>query len=135
MKIEAIGKPFVYRWPGGEVCLEPGNPIDLPPDRAAKLLARAGNRVRQIEPQNHTEIEPACRFDGSPLSSIYWEAGTGEILGPATPEYFARHGHSDWIVITFEGQPRWIHADRLRSRKAFETQRPPQIVEWVREPR
>lgn len=50
---------------------------------------------------------------------VYWEAG-GRILGPAVPEFLARNGSTFWIVTTFEGQPRWINADRLRSRKVFE---------------
>ncbi|MEO7862434.1 MAG: hypothetical protein ABIU05_18780 [Nitrospirales bacterium] len=49
MKVEAIGKAFIYRWPGGEVRLAPGEPIELPPERAAKLLKRAQGRVRRIE--------------------------------------------------------------------------------------
>lgn len=72
--------------------------------------------------QNHpkTVIEPAHRPDGKPMNPIYWETGTRQILGPAVPEYLARDGETFGIVTTFEGQIRWINADRLRSRKAFE---------------
>lgn len=70
----------------------------------------------------HFVAEPACKPDNTPLSPIYWETGTGRILGPAVPEFFARDGGSYWISTTFEGKIRWINADRLRSRKAFEQQ-------------
>lgn len=69
-------------------------------------------------------VEPAAKPDGSPLSPIYWETGDGRILGPAVPEYLARDRNTFWIVVTFSGQIRWIDADRLRSKKAFNAQSP-----------
>ena len=48
MKIEATDKSFIYRWPGGEVHLEPGKPIELPDERATRLLRKAGNRARMV---------------------------------------------------------------------------------------
>jgi hypothetical protein len=48
MKVECIGKGFVYTWPGGEIHLEPGKPVDLPDARAKRLLQKAGNRVRLV---------------------------------------------------------------------------------------
>ena len=53
MTIECIGAPFTYRWPGGEVHLEPGKPIDLPDARAKRLLEKAGDKVRAITPVFH----------------------------------------------------------------------------------
>ena len=50
MIIECIGDPFTYRWPGGEVHLEPGKPIDLPDARAQRLLSKAPGKVRMITP-------------------------------------------------------------------------------------
>ena len=50
MIIECIGGPFTYRWPGGEVHLEPGKPIDLPDDRAQRLLSKAPGKVRVCVP-------------------------------------------------------------------------------------
>jgi len=58
------------------------------------------------------QIEPAARN----AKAIYWETGTGRILGPAVPEFLARDGSTFWISTAFEGQIRWINADRLRSR-------------------
>lgn len=137
MKLEAIGKPFTYKWPGGEVHLEPGKPIDLPPDRAAKLLARAGDRVRQVDPEEPVVIEPACRPDGSPVSPVYFERGDGVIYGPARVTDFAktRSGEKEqfWVIVEFEGQAAWIISDRLRSKKQFETQKPVREVELIRE--
>lgn len=65
-----------------------------------------------LTPKRRPEIEPAAPN----ARAIYWETGTGEILGPAVPEYLLRDGDTFWIVTTFEGQIRWINADRLRSR-------------------
>ena len=48
MLIEATGKPFTYRWPDGEVRLEFGRPVELPEDRARKLLAKAPSKVRVV---------------------------------------------------------------------------------------
>ena len=50
MLIECIGTPFVCRWPGGEVRLEPGKPINLSDERAKRLLDRAPGKVRMITP-------------------------------------------------------------------------------------
>lgn len=53
MKLEAIGKAFTYRWPGGEVHLEQGKPIDLPDARAQRLLSKAPGKVRTVIPTLH----------------------------------------------------------------------------------
>jgi len=50
MKLEATGKAFTYRWPGGEVHLEQGKPIDLPDDRGKRLLDKAAGKVRMVAP-------------------------------------------------------------------------------------
>lgn len=54
MTVECIGAPFTYRWPGGEVHLAPGKPIDLPDARAKRLLDKAGDKVRAITPVIHS---------------------------------------------------------------------------------
>lgn len=48
MLVEAIGKPITYRWPEGEVRLEPGKPVELPNDRARRLLDKAPGKVRVV---------------------------------------------------------------------------------------
>jgi hypothetical protein len=53
MLIEAVDHPIRYRFPGGEIRLEPGRPVEVEPERAAKLLARAGAKVRTITPVMH----------------------------------------------------------------------------------
>ena len=50
MRLEAIGRPFRYTWPGGSVYLEPGNPIELDDARAQRLLAKAPGKVRVLPP-------------------------------------------------------------------------------------
>jgi hypothetical protein len=79
-------------------------------------------------PPKGIQIEPA------PLDAraIYWETGTGRILGPAIPEFLARDGDSFWISSTFEQAIWWINADRLRSKKAFSEQREIKEVELIR---
>ena len=52
MLIEAVGEPVTYRWPSGEIQLEPGCPVYLPESRALKLLAKAQGKVRLAEPAN-----------------------------------------------------------------------------------
>lgn len=54
MLIEAVDHPIRYRFPGGEIRLEPGRPVEVEPERAAKLLARAGVKVRAITPVIHS---------------------------------------------------------------------------------
>lgn len=55
MTIECVGPAFTYRWPTGEVRLVPGNPVELPDDRAARLLAKAPGRVREVESTNRAD--------------------------------------------------------------------------------
>ena len=58
MRLEAL-TPFTYRWPGGEVHLEPGTPIDLPDERAQRLLNKAPEKVRVCPPT----IQPGDRIE------------------------------------------------------------------------
>ena len=52
MTIECIGAPFTYRWPTGEVRLIPGQPVELPEGRVARLLEKAPGRVRVVKSAN-----------------------------------------------------------------------------------
>lgn len=80
-------------------------------------------------------IEPAAPN----ARPVFWERGTGEIVGPGQPEFLAKVGsgpkESYWVIALHQGLPVWINADRLRSRTAFEQQRKPQVVELIREVR
>ena len=83
-------------------------------------------------------IEPAVRWDGSPLSPIFWECATGAIVGPTQLEYFVRTGlenidHNYWVIASYQGAAVWIRSDRLRSRKAFREQRTIKEVEIIGE--
>ena len=121
MRLEALA-PFTYRWPGGEIHLEPGRPVDLADDRARRLIQKAGDRVRVIE-SDPIVLEPAS----ATARPIYWESMDGTWYGPAIPEYLERTGTGDheqfWVITTYQGAIRWIRADRLRSRQAFEATR------------
>lgn len=67
-------------------------------------------------------IEPACTWDGSPLSPIFWASSDGTIQGPAVPESFARKEGRDWVIVNVEGKQEWIDADTLRSKEDFQAQ-------------
>ena len=91
--------------------------------------------LRQEAPE--PVIEPACRPDGSPVSPVYFERGDGVIYGPARVTDFAktRSGEKEqfWVIVEFEGQAAWIVSERLRSKRQFEQQRKPQVIELVRD--
>ena len=97
-------------------------------------LPRSRKELTEAETDQPTEIEPAIRPDGHPLSPVYWEDARGVIVGPAIPEFVARVGETVWIVTTYEGLPRWINSDRLRSQHQFDTQSPIRTIEPVQEP-
>lgn len=66
MIVECVGQAFTYRWPGGEIHLEPGKPINLPDERAQRLIEKAPGKIRVIQPN----FEPGStiawlRADGS----------------------------------------------------------------------
>jgi len=48
MLIEATENSLTYKWPGGEIRLEPGKPINVPTQRAARLLAKVGDKARVV---------------------------------------------------------------------------------------
>ena len=50
MLIEAVNHPILCRFPGGEIRMEPGKPVDLPEARALRLLDKAAGKVRMIAP-------------------------------------------------------------------------------------
>ncbi len=72
------------------------------------------------------EIEPACKPDGSAQSPVYWEDVRGRIVGPGVLEFSARIGGEYWLVVQYQGLPSWIHTDRLRSKRQWETAVTPQ---------
>jgi hypothetical protein len=118
------------------------HPKQGPPPKA-NTLEEAGDKVPITEPNasadthggnaasaiQNFEIQPAAPN----ARPIYWETGDGRILGPAVPEFLGRDGNAFWISTTFDGQMRWINADRLRSRQAFETQVVLREAEIIRE--
>lgn len=97
----------------------------------AKRTGDGDNTVAMTEPTapaKNAEIQPSAPN----TKTIYWQTGDGRILGPATSEFLARDGDTFWIVTTFDGQIRWINADQLRSKKAFEEQLELREVEPIR---
>ena len=69
MLIEAVGRPLTYRWPEGEVRLEPGKPVNLPDERARRLLDRAPGRVRIVAGLAPVTVGAVVTWD-SPLFGI-----------------------------------------------------------------
>lgn len=65
MRVEGVGPAFTYRWPGGEVRLEPGKPIDLPDERARRLIEKAPGKVRVIPTFEPGSTSAWVRADGS----------------------------------------------------------------------
>lgn len=49
MLIEAVEKALTYRWPDGEIRLIPGQPMEVPEERARRLLEKAAGKVRMVE--------------------------------------------------------------------------------------
>lgn len=132
MLLEAVDRPILYRFKDGrEVVLRPGGPpVELPDVQAKDLLERAAGQVRIA-----TVVLEAASPTARP---VYWQDAIGRILGPAQPEFLAQVGpglpRTDfWVVVAWEGLPRWIRADRLRNKQAFDTQSPVRMVEPVRE--
>ena len=73
MTIECIGSPFTYRWPTGEVRLVPGQPVELPDDRAARLLEKAPGRVRVVALATRAgDTISWTRADGSHPAGVVW---------------------------------------------------------------
>lgn len=82
---------------------------------------------------SETVIEPAAPN----ARPIYWESGSGEILGPAQPEFLAKVGNgpreSYWVIALYEGLPIWINSMVLRSKRQFERQVKLRVVEPIKE--
>ena len=87
MRLEAM-VPFTYRWPGGEVHLEPGTPIDLPDDRARRLLDKAPGKVRVIPPTYQ------------PGSTIAWVRADGTRQIGTIDFIYAEDTGTQWVFLT-----------------------------------
>lgn len=71
MLIEAVDHPILCRFPGGEIRLEPGKPIDVPDERAKRLLNKAGNKVRMVIPTiQHGDWVTWERADGTTQTGV-----------------------------------------------------------------
>jgi hypothetical protein len=85
MRIEATVR-VRYRWPEGEVVLEPGIPVNLPDDRARRLLAKAPKQVCVVRAVD----EPLQAGD-----LISWRS---PVVGIRTGE-LAMQPEQGWIVV------------------------------------
>lgn len=91
MIIECIGGPFTYRWPTGEVRLEPGKPVDLPEARAQRLLNKAPGKVRVVTPS----IAAGSLFT--------WTRGDGSKQEGFVDFLYADHTENRWAIVSLPG--------------------------------
>lgn len=49
MRLELIGAPFTYKWPHGAIRFESGQVIDVPEDRALRIMVKAPGRLRPVQ--------------------------------------------------------------------------------------
>lgn len=131
MKIESL-IPLKVKRPSGDIVLTPGTPVEFTEEEGLKLLTKAKGKVRLVEPSG-TVIQAAVRWDGSPLSPVYWERGDTSIVGPATPLLFEQVGSDCVVVVEYQGEWFSVNANALRSKRQFETQKPVREVELIRE--
>ncbi|THJ23578.1 MAG: hypothetical protein CAF45_007850 [Nitrospira sp. CG24E] len=105
--------------------------------RALEIANRPRPATRQPDVIRHedTIIEPAHPT----AKPVYFLRNDGVIHGPATVTNLAKVGSGEtatyWVIVEFQGQASWVRSDRLRTRKQFEAQHRPQMVEFVKEPR
>ncbi len=89
MILEAL-ELLTYRWPDGEVRLEPGKPVSLPDERARRLLAKAQGKVRPVE----TLTKP----DPGQVSPDVWVAWHSPLFGECTAQV-AMAPENGWFVV------------------------------------
>ncbi|TKB75257.1 MAG: hypothetical protein E8D45_07835 [Nitrospira sp.] len=117
MLVEAVNGPIRYRWPGGEIRLVPGKPVELPNDRAERLLAKAGGKVRQI-----TTTAPPVIVEPHPSPRrCYWEDRDGTIR-PGVVTMLGQCGEEFWVLVEDGTSWVWVTDFRLRSRAQWESQ-------------
>lgn len=119
MLIEAL-TPLTVRLPERDLQLRPGEPVDLPDEQAAKLLAKALGKVRAVLDSDEIPeivVEPAlsCR-------PVYWESMDGRLHGPAPVQFMARTGvpgrFQFWLCVDEHGRTVWIRDTLLRAKPA-----------------
>ncbi len=89
--LEAV-TPVIYRWPGGEVRLQPGERVNLPEDRARRLMQKTGSRVREV-------IKPgtSVRF-------------TSPVFGPCTARVLVHDGET--VLVADHGSRGWLRLNK-----------------------
>lgn len=128
MLVEAINTPLIYRWPGGEVHLEPGRPVELSEYRVKRLLAKAPGKVRVVPSDSAPSSAPPVTVEpAAGQRPIWWESADGVIRrGVAAMLAKTREGGKTvcWVSIEDEqGWLTWVRDDRLRTRAQYKAQR------------
>ena len=98
-------------------------------------------RIKKIEQRQQTEPKGPLSPDKpkectsvqvesvTGLRPVYWEAVTGQILGPARVTHFMKAGAAFWLCVEYENGIRWIRGHLLRSRQAFAEQSRPEACQ------
>jgi hypothetical protein len=94
--------------------------MELSDTAAKQLLEKAGDQVNVVSSPIIPDVvvEPA-----SPKAQlVWWEGADLRLYGPAKPEFLAQVGKGTgatfWVLVTYQGNLRWINSDHLKSRPA-----------------
>ena len=114
MKVEAL-LPIRYRWPEGEVILAPGQPVNLPEDRARKFLVKAAGKVRLAEEgtSSGTPLDEGRRLYESRGWVVIESRSLGTKILLARDEDAARDGEREARRLLGEIPPRGLRGRNL----------------------
>jgi hypothetical protein len=97
MWVEAI-KTVCVRFPEGDLRMEPGQPVDLSPDRAELLVTKGEGKIRFT-----------CQYKA--INCVLWRRGR-MIVGPGNLEL---DDGPRWVLVSWKGDLRWISKSLLCS--------------------
>jgi hypothetical protein len=127
--------PFTVQQNGRVTTWHPGQHMTLSQEKARRVLDRVGGKVRVLE----GDASPIERQPARPqpqAKPVYWlRQSLGAIVGPATVEFVTQteEGLTSqyWVAVVHEGLPLFVDSIWLRSKRQFDLQVVPQVVELV----
>lgn len=121
MRLEGVGKPIIYQWPGGRIRFAPGHAVDVEDSRAIWILLKLPGRVRLAE-----QVEPVTPplVGGPPVPPIAkgwyvtYRDKNGTLQGGAEDRVHGtvkecRRESGRWMVYLTDG--RQIFLDRIQA--------------------
>jgi hypothetical protein len=121
------------RWARCLVCHAPL--IAAPTHPQVEAVTETAAPVPPQQPSEGLVIEPAAQNS----RPVYFWRNDGGIHGPARVIDLEKIGTGDaerfWVIVDYQEQTIWVRSDRLRSKRAFEQQITPKLIELIREPR